>query len=146
MSKVELRWVVSNFMVGVDSRGNSITIGSRPEQEPGWGGMKPSDLLLLAAASCSAYDVVGILKKQREPLQTLEVVCNGEQGEEPPYAFSEIHLHYRVFGKVDEKKLERAIMLSEDKYCSVINSLKSGVKISSDYEIFHMEPGDAKAK
>ena len=97
--------------------------------------MKPSDLLLLAAASCSSYDVVNILTKQREPLQDLEVLCTGEQSEEPPYAFSNIHLHYVVKGPVNPKKVEKAIQLSEEKYCSVTNTLKHSVEITHDFEI-----------
>lgn len=132
---VAIKWVESQLMTGVDSFGHPLVIGSWPEQEPKWSGQKPSDLLMLAAASCSTYDVIMILNKQREPLQGLEVYCTGEQSEEPPYQFTSMHLHYKVRGPVNEQKLERAIRLSEDKYCSVINTLKPTVEITSDFEI-----------
>jgi putative redox protein len=122
-------------MVGVDSFGHSLVIGSWPEKEPQWAGMKPSDLLMLAAASCSTYDIVMILTKQKEPLLGLEVSCHGKQETEPPYQFTAIHLHYTFKGPVNPKKAERAIQLSEEKYCSVTNTLKHGVKITSDFEI-----------
>jgi putative redox protein len=122
-------------MTGVDSRGNPLVIGSWPEQDPQWRGQKASDLLLLSAASCSTYDIVMILGKQRVPLHGLEVTCTGEQAEEPPYQFISMHLHYKVRGPINEQKLERAIRLSEDKYCSVVNTLKPTVQITSDYEI-----------
>ena len=122
-------------MTGVDSFGHPLVMGSWPEKEPEWAGLKPSDLLLLSAASCSAYDVVMILTKQRQPLEGLEVTCRGEQQAEAPYAFTHIHLHYRLKGPLDPKKVERAIRLSEDKYCSVINTLKATVEISSDYKL-----------
>jgi putative redox protein len=122
-------------MVGSDSNGHSVVIGRSPDDHDVWNGIKPSDLLLLAAASCSAYDVVEILTKQREPLQDLKVSCRGDQQSEPPYTFTQIHLHYVINGKVDPVKLERAIDLAENKYCSVMSSLRPGVPISSDYEI-----------
>lgn len=122
-------------MIGADSYGHPIVTGSWPEQSPEWAGLKPSDLLLLSAAACSAYDVVAILRKQREPLAGLEVKCTGEQAPEPPYAFTSIHLHYRAQGAIKERNLARAIELSETKYCSVVNTLKAAVPISSDYEI-----------
>jgi putative redox protein len=135
-------------MVGVDSFGHPLVMGSWPEKEPEWAALKPSDLLLLAAASCSAYDVVLILSKQREPLEGLEVQCTGEQRPDPPYNFTHIHLHYIVRGAVDEKKLKRAIQLSEEKYCSVINTLKPTVEISSDYELVssHLTVSAVQAK
>lgn len=122
-------------MVGTDSFGHPLVIGSWPEQSPEWAGLKPSDLLLLSAASCSAYDVVMILQKQREPLRGLEVTCSGVQQPDPPYAFTALHLHYIAFGPVAEPKLARAIHLSEEKYCSVVNTLRPTVAITSDYEI-----------
>lgn len=134
-STVALKWIESKLMTGVDSFGHPLVIGSSSEKEPKWAGLKPSDLLLLAAASCSTYDVVEILTKQREPLVGLEVQCTGEQEPEPPYRFTKIHLHYKVCGEVNPVKLERAIRLSEDKYCSVLNTLKPTVQITSDYEL-----------
>lgn len=135
MGTVSLKWIDSQLMVGIDSYGHPIITGSWPEKSPEWAGIKPSDLLLLAAASCSAYDVVMILTKQREPLQGLEVHCTGDQQPEPPYTFTALHLHYIVKGAVNAQKLARAIELSETKYCSVISTLRATVKISSDYEI-----------
>ncbi len=135
MGTVALKWVESQLMTGVDSYGHPLVIGSWPEKDPEWAGLKPSDLLLLSAAACSAYDVVLILKKQREPLEELEVTCSGEQQDEAPYAFQKIHLHYIATGPINPEKLARAVQLSEERYCSVINTLKPSVKISSDYEI-----------
>lgn len=136
MGTVTLRWLESLLMVGTDSNGHSIVIGKNPEGDPPWNGIKPSDLLLLAAASCSAYDVVTILTKQREPMEDMKVVCSGEQLPEPPYAFTEIHLHYIVTGAINPEKLEKAIQLSEVKYCSVICTLSAGgLQVTSDFEI-----------
>jgi putative redox protein len=135
MATVTIRWVEGTLMVGTDSNGHSIVIGKNPDDPKTNIGVKASDLLLLSAAACSAYDVAEILAKQREPLQDLKVVCSGEQLSEPPYRFTKIHLHYRVVGDVAQEKVERAICLSEEKYCSVLNTLRAGVELSSDYEI-----------
>lgn len=139
MGAVAVKWVESQLMLGVDSFGHPLVMGSWPEKEPEWAALKPSDLLLLSAASCSAYDIVMILKKQRVKLIGLDVNCSGEQAPEPPYAFTNIHLHYKVTGPIDVAKLERAIQLSEDKYCSVVNTLKPTVQISSSYEVVEKE-------
>jgi len=135
MGTVTLKWIESVLMVGADSNGRPLVIGWQHEAQPEWTGVKPSDLLLLAAASCSTYDIATILTKQREPLKGLEVTCTGEQESEAPYRFTSIQLHYIVTGPVGPQKVERAIQLSEDKYCSVINTLKQAVKISWDFEI-----------
>jgi len=136
MGTVAVKWIDSQLMTGVDSFGHPLVIGSWPEKEPEWAGLKPSDLLMLSAASCSAYDVVMILTKQREPLEGLEVSCTGEQAAEAPYQFTSMHLHYTVKGAaLNPKKVERAIRLSEDKYCSVVNTLKPTVEITSDFEM-----------
>jgi putative redox protein len=135
MGTVAVKWIESQLMTGVDSFGHPLVMGSWPEKAPEWAGLKPSDLLLLSAASCSAYDVVMILHRQREPLTGLEVACTGEQESEPPYKFTALHLHYTLKGSLNSSKVERAIQLSEEKYCSVINTLKPTVQITSSFEI-----------
>lgn len=135
MGTVAIKWVESQLMTGVDSFGHPLTIGSWPEREPQWAGLKPSDLLMLAAASCSAYDIIMILTKQKEPLEGLEVTCTGEQQSDPPYTFTTMHLNYIFKGNLNPKKVERAIKLSEEKYCSVTNTLKATVAITNSYEI-----------
>jgi putative redox protein len=135
MGTVAVKWIDSQLMTGVDSFGHPLVMGSWPEKSPEWAGLKPSDLLLLSAASCSAYDVVMILHRQREPLVGLEVTCTGEQEDEPPYKFTSMHLHYTLKGALNPSKVERAINLSEEKYCSVVNTLKPMVQITSSFEI-----------
>lgn len=135
MGSVTIRWLESKMFVGSDSNGHSVVIGKSPDPGFQWAGIKPSDLLLLAVASCSAFDVVEILSKQREPLLDIKIVCEGDQMSDPPYTFTRVHLHYMVYGDVNPDRLMKAIRLSEEKYCSVISSLRPGVPISSDFEI-----------
>lgn len=132
---VIVKWGGSTLMTGFDSRGQSLAIGVWKDHEPELQAVKASDLLLLAAAACTAHDVVTILQKQREPLLDFQVICSGDQESEPPYQFTHIHLHYVVKGNCDADKIERAIQLSKDKYCSVTNTLKKAVDITYDFEI-----------
>lgn len=135
MGTIVAKWVESHLMVGMDSRGSSLTIGQSSERDPEWGGSKASDLLLLAAAGCSGYDVANILTKARQPMRGLEIRCTGEQLPDPPYTFTKIHMEYIVRGEVDEKLVARAIRLSHEKYCSVTNTLKAAVEITTEYSI-----------
>jgi putative redox protein len=135
MGAITLRWVEDKMMVASDTNGHSIVVGRSPDPQHQWIGVKPSDLLLMAVASCASYDVIEILTKQREPLEDIKIICTGDQISDPPYTFTRIHLHYQVTGAVDPEKLQRAIHLSEDKYCSVISTLRQGAPVTSDFEI-----------
>ncbi|MFQ5595594.1 MAG: OsmC family protein [Anaerolineae bacterium] len=140
MSTVKAKWIDGELFVGVDSYGHPIVTGSWPEQNPEWAALKPSDLLLLGVIACSGYDVVAILKKQREDLTGLEMSCSGEQMADPPYAFTNIHIDYKLTGRdLDEKKVRRAIQLSEEKYCSVAATVRGVAEITSNFTIEERE-------
>jgi len=98
-------------------------------------GAKPSDLLPLGLAACTAYDVVVILHKQRQDLRGLEVEVTTEQEPDVPFAFASIHLHFVLTGAVEDRKAERAIALSEDKYCSVAATIRPAVALTHSFEI-----------
>ena len=136
-STVNVQWIPSTdlLMTAIDSRGTPVVIGITADNDPPWRGLKASDMLLMSAASCSAYDVVLILKKKKENLVSLEVICSGQQESEPPHKFTHIHLSYVLRGQLNPENVEKAIQLSEEKYCSVINTLKGSVEITSDFEI-----------
>lgn len=136
-STVNIQWIHSSdiLMAGIDSRGTPVVIGITEDDEPLWRGLKASDMLLMSAASCSAYDIVVILKKMKEPLESLEVICSGQRASEPPRKFTHIHLKYVLMGHLKSENVDKAIQLSEDKYCSVLNTLKGSVEITSEFEI-----------
>ena len=93
----------------------------------------PVELLLFAAATCTASDVVSILLKQRVALAELEVKLSGTRREEHPRRFTAIHFAFSIAGAgADEAKARRAIDLSLEKYCSVVASLASDIRISYD--------------
>ncbi len=132
MGKVNVTWVQSKQFVGTDSTSHSVVLSSPDDGI----GVKPSDLLLLSLAGCTAYDVVNILTKKRVKLTGVQIIVDGEQQPDPPWTFTKIHVHYKVTG-IDLKKadVEKAIELSEEKYCSVSNTLKQAVEITHEVEV-----------
>ena len=126
--------------MGIDSTNHSVVLSTADEGV----GIKPSDLLLIAVASCSAVDVVDILRKKRMPLTYLEISSTGEQDQDPPWTFRKIHLHFCLSGKnLDEKSVAQAIHLSEEKYCSVAATVRGTAEISTDFEIVPEAPNGA---
>jgi len=89
----------------------------------------PMELVLIALCGCTMSDVVGILRKKREPFTSLEVRAEAERAEDFPKVFTSIKLIYRVGGKVSHAGMERAVELSKEKYCSVSAMLEKTAKI-----------------
>jgi putative redox protein len=92
----------------------------------------PMELVLIALCGCTASDVVGILRKKREPFTSLEVSAEGERADGYPAVYTQIKLTYRVGGKVSRKAVEDAVKLSKEKYCSVSAMLEKTAKISTE--------------
>jgi putative redox protein len=132
MGTTTVKLIEGKQFIGIDSTRHSVVL-STPDEGIG---IKPSDLLLIAVASCSAVDVVEILKKKRMPLSHLEVTSSGEQDQDPPWTFRKIHLHYKISGKnLTEKAVKQAIQLSEEKYCSVAATVRATAQLTFDFEI-----------
>lgn len=132
MGTAIVRWIGEKKFVGIDSTNHSVVL-STPDDGVG---MKPSELLLVALAACTAVDVVEILSKKRTPPSSLEIQVSGEQDADPPWTFRKIQLKYILKGKgLTEKAVEQAIHLSEQKYCSVSATVRGVAEITWDYEI-----------
>jgi len=141
MAEVNVNWVQHKTFVGTDSTNHSVVISSKDDGV----GMKPSELLLVALGSCTAYDVVNILEKKRANLRHVQVAVSGEQGETAPWAFQKIHIHYTVSGSnLRAEDVAKAIELSERKYCSVSATLRTSVDISYDFEIVEVACAEAQ--
>jgi putative redox protein len=138
MATTTVKWISGKQFIGIDSTKHSVVL-STPDEGIG---IKPSELLLIAVASCTAVDVVEILSKKRMPLDHLEIQCSGEQDHEPPWTFRKIHLRYIVGGKnLTEKDVAQAIKLSEEKYCSVAATVRGTAEIVTEFEILEeLEP------
>ena len=141
MSNIAVKWSGSDskMFIGRDSFGHVIISGSWPSDDPDWQewkGIKPSDLLLLSLGSCAAHDVVMILNRQRQNVTNLYIDVDGTNAPDPPYQFTDIHLHYQLEGdKLDPKKVARAIQLSEERYCSVAATVRGVAKLTHSYEL-----------
>jgi putative redox protein len=132
MGNAIVKWIGGKQFVGIDSTCHSVVL-STPDEGVG---IKPSELLLIALASCSAVDVVEILNKKRMPVTHLEIISSGEQETEAPWTFKKIHLHFQLAGKkLTAKAVEQAILLSEEKYCSVAATIRPTAEITTDFEI-----------
>ena len=132
MGTATVKWIGGKQFVGIDSTQHSVVL-STPDEGVG---IKPSELLLIAVASCTAVDVVEILEKKRMPLTYLEITASGEQDQDPPWTFRKIHINYRVSGKnLTEKAVAQAIQLSEEKYCSVAATIRATAQITTDFEL-----------
>jgi putative redox protein len=99
-------------------------------------GVRPSQMLLIGLAACTAYDVLDIMTKKRQPLTSLEIIASGENDPEPPWPYKTIHLKYRLSGEnLTEKAVAQAIELSQQKYCSVAATVRGVAEITTEFEI-----------
>ncbi len=126
MSEQRLVWHDAFRFTGTDSWGNDVAIDAT---EGGGSGAKPADLLPISLAACTAYDVVNILRKQRQHLRALEATIHSEQDPDAPWMFRRITVRYVARGDVDPMKARKALDLSEQKYCSVSATLRESVDL-----------------
>jgi putative redox protein len=117
--------------------GRSVELDSSPDDGGSNLAMRPMQMLLAAMGGCSAIDVIKILKKQRQDLKDLKITVTGEREKNAvPSLYETVNAHYKFFGDLDPDKVEKAIKLSIDKYCSVSKTLeKAGAKITFTFEI-----------
>ena len=130
---VEVRWKHEGLLFGGVAPNGTIDAASALD-EPG-NGPTPMQLLALSLAACTAMDVLSILVKMRQPVEDFSVEVSGERAEDHPKRFLSVDVTYRLKGALDEKKVQRAIQLSETKYCSVEGTLRDAVPITSTYVI-----------
>jgi putative redox protein len=137
MAQVQVKWIGDMQFVGVDSSKHAVVMST--QDEANGTGMKPSELLLVAMAGCSAVDVVNILQKKRQDLHGLEINVKGEHDENPPRPYRRIEVEYVVSGRgLKEKAVADAIRLSEEKYCSVAATVRGVAQITSSYRIIEI--------
>lgn len=131
VSMARVKLIEDKTFLGVDAYGHATVIS------PGDGpGVSPMQLLLLGVGGCTAIDVVDILRKQRQPLEGLEIQVSGQRSDEYPKPWSAMHIHYILYGAdLDPHKVERAIELSVEKYCGAHATVAGVAKMSHDFEI-----------
>ena len=133
---ISVNWVDGLLMVGKSDSGHTITMDGPPESGGENLGVRPMEMLLLGVAGCTMIDVVTTLKKMRQDLSHCETKINAERATDHPKVFTDIHIQFIVKGKdLDSKKVDKAITLSAEKYCSASIMLGETATIAHDFEI-----------
>jgi putative redox protein len=132
--KARVRWAEQASFVVESGSGHAVVIDGAPEAGGRNVGMRPMEMLLGGAAACTAFDVVFILKRARQPIADCVVDAEAERAPAEPKVFKRIHLKYAVAGRgLDPHQVERAVRLSKEKYCTATIMLAPTVEIT--YEV-----------
>ncbi len=132
MQTARVKWVGNEQFLALSPSGHAVALDSDRQSNAAPG---PMEMLLVALGACTATDVVAILAKKRQKLESLEVVVSGERASEPPTVWVKLEIVYKLHGQLDEKAVRDAIELSENKYCSVAATLRKTAPIAFHYEI-----------
>lgn len=135
MQTARVQWVGKERFVAQSPSGHLVALDTDRAAN---GAPGPMELLLVALGACTATDVISILAKMRQKLESLEVEVSGERAEEPPRVWTKLEIVYKLRGILDEAAVQRAVQLSEEKYCSVAATLRKTAPISYRIEIDHI--------
>lgn len=134
--KARIKWVEHVSFLGESESGHAILMDGAPEGGGRNLGPRPMETMLLGTGGCTAYDVVLILKKSRQPISDCVVEIAAERAQQDPKVFTRIHFHFIVSGKgLNPQRVEQAIHLSAEKYCSASIMLGKTAEITHDFEI-----------
>ena len=134
--QARVKWLDHMSFVGESGSGHSVVMDGAPEVGGRNLGIRPMEMLLLGLGGCSSFDVVLILQKSKQAVTDCEVLIEAARAEKDPKVFTKIHLHFIVKGhSLAPDKVERAINLSAEKYCSASIMLGKTAEISHDFEI-----------
>ncbi len=132
MQTARVQWIGKEQFVAQSPSGHLSTLDSDRSSNAAPG---PMELLLMALGACTATDVVSILGKKRQKLESLEVVVSGERAQEPPAVWTKLEIVYKLRGQLEEQAVKHAIELSEEKYCSVAAMLRKTASVTFRFEI-----------
>ena len=138
--KAHVSWVGDRTFLGRSGSNHSVIMDVDAHSGGHDAGVRPMEMMLLGMGGCTAYDVVHILQKGREPVECCIVELEAERADEEPRVFTRIQVKYIISGRgLDAKKVERAVELSADKYCSATIMLEKTAKITHEIEIVDLE-------
>ncbi len=134
--KARVKWVEAATFIGESGSGHAVVMDG-PEEFGGRNlGVRPMEMLLLGMGGCTAFDVVHILKKLRQPIQDCVVELSAERAETEPKVFTKMHVHFIVYGDgLTEDKVARAVNLSAEKYCSASIMFSQVAEVTHDFEV-----------
>jgi len=134
--KSRIKWVEDRTFIGQSGTGHKIVLGTATEPGGPTPGPSPMELVLMGTGGCSAFDVVHILEKGREKIEDVVVELDADRAETDPKVFTRIHMHFIVKGRgLSVQKVERAISLSVEKYCSASAMMAKTATVTHDFEV-----------
>ena len=134
--KARVKLIEGVSFVGQSESGHSVVMDGPLESGGKNLGIRPMELLLLGLGGCSAFDIVHILRKGRQQVTDCVADIDAERADADPKVFTKIHVHFTVTGKeLDPKRVEQAVHLSADKYCSASIMLGKSAEITHDFEV-----------
>ncbi|WP_026187113.1 OsmC family protein [Ensifer sp. BR816] len=134
--KARIKWVEERTFVGQSGSGHNVVLGTASGPEGSTPGPSPMEMVLIGTGGCSAFDVVHILEKGRQAVEDCIVELSAERADQEPKVFTRIHMHFVVKGRgLAASKVERAIALSIEKYCSASAMLAKTATITHDFEV-----------
>src|SRR5258705_1468871 len=141
--KTRIKWIDGVSFVAESGSGHALIVDGAPDAGGRNLGPRPMELVLAGTAACTAFDVVWILRKARQPIADCVVEAEAERAPAEPKVFTHIHFHYRVAGRgLDRRQVERAVQLSKEKYCSATIMLAKTAAISYELSIVDGYPID----
>lgn len=131
--KARVKWVDGMMFVGESGSGHAVVMDGAPEYGGRNLGIRPMEMLLLGLGGCTAFDVVLILKRGREPVADCAIEIEAERADSDPKVFTRIHMRYFVSGQgLSRDKVDRAVKLSAEKYCSASAMLAQTAEITHE--------------
>jgi putative redox protein len=138
--KARVKWIDGVAMLGESGSGHGIVMDGPPELGGRNVGVRPMEMLLMGLGGCTQFDVLMILRKARQTVTDCVVELTAERAETDPKVFTAIHVHFIVTGRgLDPQRVERAIKLSAEKYCSASIMLGATASITHDFEIHDLD-------
>ena len=135
-----VKWIQNKTFLGESGSGHAIIMDSDPQNGGCNLGIRPMEAILIGLGGCTAYDIVNILSKSREDLTDCDIEIRADRAESVPKIFTKITLKYKITGKnLNIKKVERAVKLSAEKYCSASLMLEKTAEITHQIEIINTD-------
>ena len=134
--KARIKWIEGVSFAGQSESGHTVVMDGPPDAGGQNLGVRPMEMLLLGMGGCTAFDVVHILRKSRQPVTDCVAELDAERADTDPKVFTRIHVHFIITGKgLDPKRVEQAVTLSSEKYCSASIMLGKVAEVTHDFEI-----------
>lgn len=138
--KAEVKWLGGRAFEGTPGSGHSVIMDSSPDFGGEDRGIRPMEMMMLGMGGCTSIDVMNILEKSRQDVTGCVAEISAERAETEPKVFVRMHVHFKVTGRnLEPKRIERAIQLSAEKYCSASIMLGKTAEITHDFEIIEAD-------